>query len=56
MSFTQERHKAPTPLERPRELVIACAAAEQCEFVAHYSVSGVCWYTAGDWVRACEID
>ncbi len=25
MSFTQERHKAPTPLERPRELVIACA-------------------------------
>jgi tRNA G18 (ribose-2'-O)-methylase SpoU len=25
MSFTQERHKPPTPLERPRELVIACA-------------------------------
>jgi tRNA G18 (ribose-2'-O)-methylase SpoU len=25
MSFTQERHKPPTELERPRELVIACA-------------------------------
>ncbi len=25
MSFTQERHKPPTPLERQRELIIACA-------------------------------
>ena len=25
MSFTQERHKQPLPLDRPRELIIACA-------------------------------
>jgi tRNA G18 (ribose-2'-O)-methylase SpoU len=25
MAFTQERHKPPMPLDRPRELVIACA-------------------------------
>ncbi|HZZ28493.1 MAG TPA: TrmH family RNA methyltransferase [Pirellulales bacterium] len=25
MSFTQERHKPPSPLDRPRELIIACA-------------------------------
>jgi tRNA G18 (ribose-2'-O)-methylase SpoU len=25
MAFTQERHKPPTPLDQPRQLVIACA-------------------------------
>jgi tRNA G18 (ribose-2'-O)-methylase SpoU len=25
MSFTQERHKPPLPLDRPRELIVACA-------------------------------
>ncbi len=28
MAFIQERHKPPAPLDRPRELLIACARCE----------------------------
>jgi tRNA G18 (ribose-2'-O)-methylase SpoU len=41
--FTQERHKEPTPLERPRELILACPPLRSNVNLSRIARAAGCW-------------